>query len=512
MITKINELKKILEHIHARVKTERYVYHAANINNREMILSDGIKQHRGDQWMLDTDIEGPAVFATNSSNPDDWFDSTFDDDVWQIDTAAISYYDWYADPNYDWDKKYKHVYTQNDIPPDAITLFRKGTGRDKLFDSLDVFKTPDMETISETLNDIVNEAGTETMTFWHGGNLDDMGDVAHKSGRWEHGPGLYLTTQYDVVQKYAKGSRKLYKVTVEKGTNLGDTMIPVGGILDFVNQFVIKSKIKLVVASINRLAKDDKLNAQTFLNIIINEEAIKNTNTSDLKKFFLRNKIDYSLEYNAFGWGETMMILFNNDKIVSVDRVKSTDRFDTYNFPTDFTTTNESFDKKDYLKWKRENVSYRGMQDRYAGDDGNGGMAVLGQGLYTAALSNKSMAKKYGTVYYVVNGRPKNPKVFNTINDWETWFGNTLVWDYCKANGIKNLDKRYFYENTSIVGEMEKLGYDGVEIRGREYVNYKPSDDILYFENDYQLEDYYDRNFGNDTEHYFKRKYGNDIK
>lgn len=73
---------------------------------------------------------------------------------------------------------------------------------------------------------------------------------------------------------------------------------------------------------------------------------------------------------------------------------------------------NAVFDRKEYLKWKRKNVTYRGMQETGAE---NGGMAKYGSGLYTAALSNKTMAKQYGKVYYVVNAVPKHPKiVFNT--------------------------------------------------------------------------------------------------
>lgn len=164
--------------------------------------------------------------------------------------------------------------------------------------------------------------------------------------------------------------------------------------------------------------------------------------------------------------------------------------------------------RKDYLKWKRKNVSFRGIAGEL-GSENNAG-ARFGNGLYSAALSNKAMAKGYGTVYYVVNGRPKNPKRFNTVTDWETWFGNTMVFNYSKSRGKDYLDKRDFYDSTNIVAEMGKLGFDGVEIIGREYVNYKP-EDVMYFENDYQLENYYDRKFGNKTEHYYQRRYGNNV-
>lgn len=57
---------------------------------------------------------------------------------------------------------------------------------------------------------------------------------------------------------------------------------------------------------------------------------------------------------------------------------------------------------------------------------------MLGRGLYTASLSNKQLAKQYGDVYFVVNVIPKKPKVFNTLNDYEIWFYNNLVYNYSK--------------------------------------------------------------------------------
>ena len=148
-----------------------------------------------------------------------------------------------------------------------------------------------------------------------------------------------------------------------------------------------------------------------------------------------------------------------------------------------------SFDRKEYLKWKRKNVSLRGIADRYSED--NSGMAKYGSGLYTAHLSNRSLAKEYGDVYFVVNGIPKHPKIVVSVNEAEM-FMQDLVSKYCKENGVKR-DNWYFSENTTVADEMIKLGYDGLVIKGREMVNYKP-ENVLYFENEEQLENYYERN------------------
>lgn len=140
--------------------------------------------------------------------------------------------------------------------------------------------------------------------------------------------------------------------------------------------------------------------------------------------------------------------------------------------------------RKDYLRWKRKNVTIRGIKT--AGQE-NQGSAMLGKGLYTAFLSNKDLAKQYGQVYFVVNAIPKKPKIFNNLNEWEIWQQTVLYKDYMK-DGFP--DSREFFKHTTIEDEVQKLGYDGVVIKGREMVNYSP-EGVLYFTNERQLENYY---------------------
>lgn len=151
----------------------------------------------------------------------------------------------------------------------------------------------------------------------------------------------------------------------------------------------------------------------------------------------------------------------------------------------------QDFNRAEYLKWKRQNVTIRGMQE--LGKENNG-MASFGQGLYTAALGNRELAKKYGKVYFVVGAIPKHPKVVNSWNDAEI-FLQQVVAQYGKKKGINDYfdAKRDFDTKTNVREEMLKLGYDGLVIRGREMVNYTPDEDkIRYFENENQLIQYYE--------------------
>ena len=143
---------------------------------------------------------------------------------------------------------------------------------------------------------------------------------------------------------------------------------------------------------------------------------------------------------------------------------------------------------RDYLSWKRKNVTIRGIKDRYSDD--NNGMAKYGSGLYTAFLGNKQLAKQYGHIYFVVNAIPKSPKVVYNTNEAE-WLLQNIITNYCKEHGVPR-SNIYFNDNTSIPAEMLKLGYDGLIIKGREIVNYNPPANVLYFENEHQLYTYYE--------------------
>ena len=146
------------------------------------------------------------------------------------------------------------------------------------------------------------------------------------------------------------------------------------------------------------------------------------------------------------------------------------------------------YNHREYLSWKRKNVTLRGIQE--LGKE-NSGFASYGSGLYTAHLGNKQLAKQYGKVYFVVGARPKNPKKVRSVNDAEIFIYYEVVIPYLRKNKLKE-DTRVFYEHTDLVTEMLKKGYDGLEIVGREMVNYKPDDEnIRYFENENQLIEYY---------------------
>lgn len=152
------------------------------------------------------------------------------------------------------------------------------------------------------------------------------------------------------------------------------------------------------------------------------------------------------------------------------------------------TVISEDVNKKAYSDFVRKHVTYRGMRGNPYDDPENNAGARFGRGLYTT--KDKSMARQYGTLWFVVGAIPKNPKIFNTPNDAEIWLQQNLYYPYSKSLGL-DYDQRQFFANTTIEDEMQKLGYDGIVIKGREMVNFKP-EDVRYFPNEVQLRQYFD--------------------
>jgi hypothetical protein len=107
------------------VKSNRYLYHTSNPIFRDKIYKEGlIPKGKSEAWLSDTKIDGEVIFAVNSDNKEDWFDTTYDDDIYRIDTTNLKN-TWYVDPNFDLEDK--RVITFERIPLSSIELIYKGT-------------------------------------------------------------------------------------------------------------------------------------------------------------------------------------------------------------------------------------------------------------------------------------------------------------------------------------------------------------------------------------------------
>lgn len=192
------------------------------------------------------------------------------------------------------------------------------------------------------------------MNFWHGGNLDYYDDViAQRGGRYEYGPGLYLITDYMEATKYAKGSRKLYLVSVEKGNDLRDSLIPWEDVRAFINAYAMASKKKEILEWLSGRVKDGCVDGTYFVNELVNQKAIRPSNTVAWREFLIRQGVDYELVPNAFGTHSTMMVLYNMGKLRDYRQFLSGDRVSgSYDLVNDYAPLKEdsSFSQPSGLK------------------------------------------------------------------------------------------------------------------------------------------------------------------
>ena len=111
------------------VKVGKFLYHKSAPNTRDKIAKDGlIPQGNAGTWKDNTPIDGNVIFATNSTDENDSFDSGYDDDIYKIDTDKLNN-KWYLDPNFG-KKDNQHVITFEPIPLSALKLTYRGTGEE----------------------------------------------------------------------------------------------------------------------------------------------------------------------------------------------------------------------------------------------------------------------------------------------------------------------------------------------------------------------------------------------
>ena len=107
-----------------KVIPNKYVYHTSNPVFRDKISKEGlIPKGKSETWLSDTNIDGKVIFVVNSNKEDYRFDSTYDDDIYRIDTTKLNN-KWYNDPNFD---DGLHLITFDKIPLNAIKLIYKGS-------------------------------------------------------------------------------------------------------------------------------------------------------------------------------------------------------------------------------------------------------------------------------------------------------------------------------------------------------------------------------------------------
>jgi hypothetical protein len=192
-----------------------------------------------------------------------------------------------------------------------------------------ISKMKTMMGVSEEMIEIPSDSNL--MNFFHGGDLDEIKyDIQQKTDRQQYGSGLYLTTYYDVAKKYAKGNRKMYLVSVQKGMDISDKNVDIETLMQFLNQSFPKKTAQTILNLANYRIHNDGIPLYLVNNILINHNYLKGPKSVAWRTFLVGLGVDYEIVDNAFGYGDTMMVLYNPSLIKNVKRIQPKDTLPTY--------------------------------------------------------------------------------------------------------------------------------------------------------------------------------------
>lgn len=126
IIEYINETKK-----HVVNDIPKFLYHKSPPSIRNKIEKEGLKPTIGDSYKAhwegkDIDLE-PVIFAYDKEKQE--YDTTWDDDIWQIDTNKLNKNNWKKDPDEYMTDAFGSLIYNKKIPRNALKLIYKGTGK-----------------------------------------------------------------------------------------------------------------------------------------------------------------------------------------------------------------------------------------------------------------------------------------------------------------------------------------------------------------------------------------------
>ena len=238
------------------ITPNKIVIHKSNPKFRDRISNEGLKASAGDCYKIYAGYGEkciPAIFATNSTNKRAWFDSTYDDDVWEINTEMIPNVKWYKDRHFESTKK--HIVTFDNIPVDAITLKHEGTGKDwGLMESID--KSEDMG------NDIEKNLKVIRMLLKQV-NWEGLCDI------WVEYD--YLDKEYAIKSKYVKKDLRTNNDIQKELVFLGNVIRSMGIMVYIYGPWYVEDcedEVEFMNESLNESEKDTKKLFKVINNII----------------------------------------------------------------------------------------------------------------------------------------------------------------------------------------------------------------------------------------------------
>jgi len=118
-----------------------------------------------------------------------------------------------------------------------------------------------------------------TFKMWHGSKRWDGSPEIRspRAGRYEAGPGIYFTTNYETARRYAKGGGSVMLAEIDMGIKLAhDVMIPIEDAVSFVKSAPRMKHKKEIIADLRRNGSrrdSTSIFSYVLINLVVNYEA-----------------------------------------------------------------------------------------------------------------------------------------------------------------------------------------------------------------------------------------------
>jgi hypothetical protein len=170
-------------------------------------------------------------------------------------------------------------------------------------------------------NLLLEELEINTFQMYHGGKKwYTTGEINPiKQGRYEHGVGIYLTNNYETARRYAKGSRVVSLININKNfTDINKVSLDTTEMFNFlmgVNRLKNKNGLISDLKSYIERNNTNIITADILNNLVVNNESGAGQGGVEITKFLVSKGVDASLVYQS--GKEYWLVVFNPKIIIS---------------------------------------------------------------------------------------------------------------------------------------------------------------------------------------------------
>lgn len=186
------------------------------------------------------------------------------------------------------------------------------------------------------LKTLYEEITGNTFQMYHGGSrwLTSPEVRPSKNNRYEGGVGLYFTNSYERARTYAKGSKVVQLVNIDRNfKDLDDVRVDVNEIIEFLNSVRGLKKRKEIIQDLQRTAlrSGSDVRLSVLNNLIVNWQAGSGDVGIELKDFFVSKGVDASIQDQS---GEEFWLVVFNPKIIKGYSVVDPKKIEKFMLPS----------------------------------------------------------------------------------------------------------------------------------------------------------------------------------